>query len=279
MNLVLKKQADLFTIEKENGEIITCKARKNMKKDGIFVGDFVILDGETISKIEKRKNCLVRPPLSNIDKMFITIAPVPKPDLYTVDKLLLFCFLNKIEPLICINKCDLDEKYCKNIEKIYKKVAKTLIFSNFDGSVKKLKSEINGICVLTGQSAVGKSTIINSLLGENVAEVGDFSKKIERGKQTTRTVQLFKFGENKYLADTAGFSKLDEALLKLDEREVKNYYSDFLEFAQRCKYSSCLHLSQKDCGVFEAVQKGKIDKNRYENYEKLIKNLKKIKKY
>lgn len=280
MNMVLKKHADLFTIEKENGEILVCKARKNLKKDGIFVGDFVYLDEEgAICKIEKRKNCLIRPPMANIDKMFIVVAPIPKPDLYTVDKLILFCKLNNIEPILCINKNDLDENYCKNIEKIYKKVLKTIIFSNFDGSVEKLKSYIEGICVLAGQSAVGKSTIINSLCKKEIAEVGDFSKKIERGKQTTRVVQLYKFGKGKYVADTAGFSKLDESLLELNENEVKNYYPEFLTYAQKCKYTSCLHINGKDCEVLKAVQNGKIDKNRYQNYEKLIKNLKNIKKY
>ncbi len=278
--LILKKQADLFTVELESGKIQDVVARKNLKKDGLFVGDKVTLDDDnTICKLEKRKNVLVRPPVANIDKMFIVIAPVPKPDLYLVDKLLIFCALSDIQPVLCINKSDLDLKFCENIEKTYNKLTKVLIFSTLDESVEKIKAEINGVCVLAGQSAVGKSSIINALKKEDVAVVGDFCKKIERGKQTTRTVSLFKFGKGQYLADTAGFSKLDENLLNLEEDEVKKYFFEFIQPSHNCKYKSCNHLSEKDCGVCSAVKSGKIDKLRYENYLKLYNTIKSIKRF
>lgn len=278
--LVLKKQANLFTVELENGETIDCIARKVLKNDGIFVGDHVFLDDyKTIAKLDKRKNVLIRPPLANIDRMFIVIAPIPKPDLYTVDKLILFCIINSIEPVICINKSDLDKKLCENIARIYKNIAKTLVFSSFDETVFQIETLIQGICVLAGQSAVGKSSIINALKREQVAEVDTFSKKIERGKQTTRTVQLFKFGKENYLADTAGFSKLDERLLSLKENELKNYFFEFLPFANDCKYKSCLHLKDKDCGVCKALKDGKIEKSRYQSYTKLLEILKSIKMF
>ncbi|MGN1200715.1 MAG: ribosome small subunit-dependent GTPase A [Candidatus Caccovivens sp.] len=278
--LILKKQADLFSVETQTGEVLQVTARKNMKKDGIFVGDRVQIDDDNaICKLEERKNLLIRPPMANIDKMFIVIAPVPKPDLYTVDKLLLFCALNNIKPIVCVNKNDVDAKFCKDLANIYKPIAKTLIFSSLDDSVTKLESEIDGICVLAGQSAVGKSSIINALKGEPLARVDTFSKKIERGKQTTRTVSLYKFGENKFLADTAGFSKLDERLLDLTETELKTYIPEFLEFAPFCKYSSCNHISSKECAVLNAVKDGKISKERYENYVKLYDVLKTIKRF
>lgn len=278
--LVLKKQADQFSVELESGEVLICCARKNLKKDGIFVGDRVFLDDDNaISKIDKRKNLLVRPPMANLDKMFIVVAPVPKPDFYTVDKLLLFCKLSNIKPIICINKSDLNIEECQKIENLYKDLAKTFVFSSLDQSVDVLLDEIDGICVLSGQSAVGKSSIINALKKELVSKVDTFSKKIERGKQTTRTVQIFKFGKNKYLADTAGFSKLDERLLDLKENEIKDYYDDFLKFAHECKYKSCLHTTDKDCGICKAVKAGQISKIRYENYKKMYEIVKNIKKF
>ncbi|MBP3431617.1 MAG: ribosome small subunit-dependent GTPase A [Clostridia bacterium] len=278
--LILKKQANLFTVEFENGETKTCIARKNLKKEGIFVGDNVSLDEDNaICKIKERRNLLIRPPVANIDKMFIVVAPIPRADLYTVDKLLIFCTLNSIQPILCVNKVDLDEKFCKEIEKTYKGIVKTLVFSSFDDSVEKVKKHIKGICVLAGQSAVGKSSIINALTKSQIAEVDTFSKKIERGKQTTRVVQLYKFGKDKFLADTAGFSKLDEGLLELDERETKQYFVDFLPYAAECKYSSCMHISDKDCGVCKAVKAGKIAKSRHENYKKLVEMQKILKKY
>ena len=112
-----------------------------------------------------------------------------------------------------------------------------------------------------------------------MTKVDTFSKKVERGKQTTRTVQLFKFGKDKYLADTAGFSKLDERLLDLEAEEIKSYYPEFLKYAAECKYKSCLHLTDKDCGVCQALKAGKIDKTRYDNYKKLVATIKAIKKF
>lgn len=277
---ILKKQADLFSIELDNGRILDCVARKNLKKEGLFVGDFVELDeADAIKKLETRKNILIRPPVANIDKMIIVLAPIPKPDLYMIDKLILFCRLNNIEPIVCINKKDLNEEFCKEIAKIYNKIVKTIIISTFDETFENVKKQMKGVCVLAGQSAVGKSSIINALKGENVAKVDTFSKRVERGKQTTRTVELFKFGKNKYLADTAGFSKLDEGLLELQESEVKAYYPDFLQYAEQCKYKSCLHINSGDCGVVKALKCGKINKIRYENYVKLTQTLKNLRKF
>ena len=168
--LILKKEANLFQVE-EGGKVVVCVARKNLKKDGIFVGDRVQLDADgAIAKVLPRQNLLIRPPLANLQRMLIVVAPVPKPDLYTVDKLLVFCQRNGIMPILCINKCDLDENFCKNLQKTYKNIAKTIVFSTLDDSVQKLQAEIVGICALAGQSAVGKSSIINALKGGHLQQ-------------------------------------------------------------------------------------------------------------
>ncbi len=277
--LVLKKQADLFTCEVEN-ETLDAKARKNLKSDGIFVGDKIVLDDSgAICKVFERKNLLVRPPLANLERMFVVVAPVPKPDLYMVDKLLVFCEINHILPILCINKSDLDEKMCQKIKKIYEKLVTVEVVSTLDDSVKNLEKHIKGICALAGQSAVGKSSIINALKEDAKAKVDTFSKKIERGKQTTRTVQLYDFGDGNLLADTAGFSKLDEGLLETDERKLKNFFPEFLKPAEQCKYSTCQHLQDRDCGVWKAVKAGKISEVRFQNYLKMHQILKNIKRY
>ena len=278
--LIIRKEADQFLVELENEKNLICKARKILKKEGVFVGDKIFLDDDNaICQLEKRKNVLIRPPLSNLDKMFIVVAPVPKPDLYLVDKLILFCKLNDIEPMLCINKSDLDKKYCEKLLSVYNTLVEVIVMSTLDKSVIGLKKHIDGICALAGQSAVGKSSIINALVGEKIAKVDNFSKKIERGKQTTRTVHLFKFGDGKYLADTAGFSKLDETLLNLKPEEIKDFYPEFVELAHMCKYKSCLHINDKDCAVRKAVRDGTIEKCRYENYLKLLEVVKNIKHY
>lgn len=275
--LILKKNADKFTVEL-NGKPFVMSAR-NLKKDGIFVGDKVECKNDVIEKVLERKNILIRPPLANVDTMIIVVAKEPKIDFLLVDKLLVFCTVKGIKPILCINKSDLSESFVKDVEKIYKDVVDIVSISTLDKSVLNLKKYIKGVTALAGQSAVGKSSIINALLGKEIAVVGDFSKKVMRGKQTTRLVELYDLGNENYLADTAGFSKLSEELLIVNENELKDYYPDFIKYAHMCKYKSCQHLKLDDCGVVKAVSVGKISKIRYENYKILRENIKKVKKF
>lgn len=275
--LVLKKNADKFTVEMD-GQTSIMLAR-NLKKEGIFVGDKVECQNGVIERVLERKNLLIRPPLANVDTMIIVVAFQPKPDFLLVDKLLVFCMVKGIIPILCVNKSDLSENFVSDVKKIYKNVVDIVSLSTLDGSVMKLKKYIKGITALAGQSAVGKSSIINALLGEKLATIGDFSKKVMRGKQTTRLVELYDLKNGNYLADTAGFSKLSEELLLINENELKDYYPDFIKYAHECKYKSCQHLSLKDCGIVKAVREGKISKTRYENYKILRENIKKVKKF
>ena len=275
--LILKKNADKFTVEL-NGKPFVMSAR-NLKKDGIFVGDKVECKNDVIEKVLERKNILIRPPLANVDTMIIVVAKEPKIDFLLVDKLLVFCMVKGIKPILCINKSDLSESFVKDVENIYKDVVDIVNISTLDKSVLNLKKYIKGVTALAGQSAVGKSSIINALLGKEIAVVGDFSKKVMRGKQTTRLVELYDLGNENYLADTAGFSKLSEELLIVNENELKDYYPDFIKYAHMCKYKSCQHLKLDDCGVVKAVSEGKISKIRYENYKILRENIKKVKKF
>lgn len=264
---VVKKNANQFLV---NGR--WCVARGNLKDQGIFVGDDVVCDDRenVIEKVCERKNVLVRPPIANIDKMIIVIAPVPKPDFLLIDKLLIFCEKNEIIPVICVNKCDILDKTLKNqIISIYSNIAKIIMTSAKNDDCKELASQIKGVCTFAGQSAVGKSSLINALHGQEVEQVGDLAKKVERGKQTTRMVSLYKLGEDDYIADTAGFSKLDEGLLDIDERKLANYYPDFVPYLNDCEYSSCTHTKEKKCGIAAAAKRGDIALVRYENYLKL----------
>jgi len=271
--LVITKNANLFNIEC-NGQIYTLKPSGKTKAGGIFVGDRVEFS-ENITQVLKRKNLLIRPPVANIDKMFIVIAPIPKPDFVLVDKLIVYCHLNDIQPILVVNKSDLcQDNFIEIVEKSYKKYYKMLILSAKTDNLEKLEKEISGVCVLAGQSAVGKSSIINALFKkENLAEVGDLSAKVERGKQTTRLVRLYKVGEG-YLADTAGFSLLDLSFVgNIEYTELASYYPDFLQGRAKCKYRSCTHEGG-ECGVIEDVKNEKISKMRYENYLKILAELK-----
>lgn len=276
--LVIKKNADLFSVQSEN-EVVKIKSRKNMKNDGIFVGDMVEFD-EVIEKIEPRKNLLIRPPLANVDKMFITIAPIPKPDFLLVDKLIVYCQMSNIKPYLLVNKTDLIlDDFLVHVKKMYKNVLPVLTTCAREEETKSLEKEISGICAFAGQSAVGKSSLINALKLEKSAIVGDLSKKIARGRQTTRTVQLYKT-KNGYIADTAGFSMLSLPLIsKIKEVELGDYYPDFLPYKKNCKFRSCLHQKEKECGIIEAVKEGHISQERYQNYLKILAEISASRRY
>lgn len=274
--IIITKNAGLFTIE-SNGTIYNLSASGKTKQQGLFVGDEVEFEG-AITAIYPRKNLLIRPPMANVEKLFIVVCPLPKPDFMLVDKIIVYSFLNDIQPILVINKTDkADDNFIREIENSYNflKIVKVCAKSV---DILPLKSEINGICAFAGQSAVGKSSLINALTGRLDAEVGDLSKKIERGKQTTRIVSLYKF-ENGYLADTAGFSMLDLGFVsKLKKEELSSYYPDFLNARALCKYRSCLHR-HGDCGVIASVNSGEISRLRYNNYLKILNELEKSEKF
>ncbi len=266
--LVVKKNANLFFIDDE-----ALLARKNLKNDGIFVGDIVEYDEKqkTIEKVLPRKNLLIRPPMANLDKMFIVIASVPKPDFYLIDKLIIFCKINAIKPVLVVNKADLLNEALKNVLlNTYKNILPICFASAKENDVKEILNQVKGICAFAGQSAVGKSSLINAILGQQKEEVGELSLKTDRGKQTTRMVTLYKLNKKDCLADTAGFSKLDENLIEIDKNLLDRYFDEFLKFIPQCEYSSCNHIAEKKCGVKEALFLGKISEKRYNSYVKLF---------
>lgn len=268
--LIIKKNADRFVVKFSNEEIV-CSARGTLKKEGVFVGDKVnfLKKDKVITEILPRKNLLIRPPIANLDTLIIVIAPKPKPDLYLVDKLIIFCALNDITPILCLNKADQSKAFVEEIKGIYKDILKIVVTSALDKNTSELKKCVKGICAFAGQSAVGKSSLINAIFDKEVEKIGTFSKKIERGKQTTRMVTLYEL-KNGFLADTAGFSKLDERLLNLDPLEIGRYYPEMIEYIPKCKFRTCAHKNSDNCAVIKAVKEGKISQIRYNNYLKLL---------
>lgn len=274
--IVITKNADLFTVD-SNGKIFLVKPSGKTKDGGIFVGDNVEFE-QSITKVLSRKNLLIRPPVANVEKMFIVLSEVPKPDFVLVDKIIIYCLLNDIIPVIVINKEDIcSQEFISQVRKDYSYYTVITICAK-NGQIEKLEREINGLSVLVGQSAVGKTSIINALIKDGGEKVGSLSKKVVKGKQTTRLVKLFKIKGN-YLADTAGFSLLNLSIVtKLEKEELSSYYPEFLSGRAKCKYRSCLHEGG-DCGVLRELQEGKITQNRYENYLKILQELKQAKRY
>ena len=241
-----------------------------------MVGDIVrCTPGENgqhgwIDEILPRKNSLLRPPVANIDRLGIVIAEKPIPDFLIVDKILLNAFMQKIEPVIIVNKVDLGEKALNEAIKSYKgsgiKVCGVSAIS--DASLDSLRHVLSGaVSCLAGQSGVGKSTILSGLLNMPL-ETGKLSRKTSRGRQTTRHTALFIDGDF-MLLDTPGFSLLD--VPQIEPQELLKYYPEFLKAEEACRFSPCYHDSEPQCAVKCMVEKGIMDKQRYERYI-LIKN-------
>ena len=272
--LVIKKQANNFWVDAN--QIFVCTAQKKLKGNGIFVGDFVEFDEnqKQILRLLPRHNKMLRPPLANLDALVILVTSTPSPDFYLLDKMILFCKVNDIEPIICHSKTDLGT--LEYVQKAYgKHFTITQASAKTQSGIDDLKKLLQGKkSAFAGQSGVGKSAMINAILGQQTAVEGDLSVKIGRGKNTTRHAQLFKIAPKTYLADTAGFSSLDEAYLPINAQELAAYYPEFVEFLPGCKFSTCTHLHEPDCAVKHALKDGKIDEGRYQRYQVIFENLK-----
>ena len=268
-----------FTLLSKDG-IYIAKARKKLKINKILVGDFVDFDTQqsVIEKLLPRYNQLIRPPVANVDQAFIVIAPVPKPDFMLVDKLLIKFFSLKINPIIIINKSDITSlQFIDDIEMQYKNVCKILVVSTFDANkayrilMPMLKNKLS---VLTGQSAVGKTSLLNVLSPNTNEEVGELSKKALRGKNTTRYTQIYVLENGGLLVDSPGFNAF--LLDDFTPEQVIDNYPDFSPFKANCKFNNCNHINEaiSICAVKDAVKENKISQARYDRFVEIYKKAK-----
>ena len=283
--LIIENVSNKYIIKTEN-KLYNCSARGKLKQENIVptVGDIVnieILNEETseaiINEIQERKNYIKRPKISNISQIILVVSSKhPKPDLLMLDKQLAYAELIDIKPVIVINKIDLvDINEILEIEKIYTDIGYTVIKTNAltKLNVDKVKEVLkNNISVFSGNSGVGKSTLINSLFDEKLTEEGNISLKNKRGKNTTTSTTLYEIDKNSYIADTPGFSTFD-----IEEIETENLYKYFKEFKEEiknCEFVGCTHIKEENCGIKKALNNKKISLQRYENYKKIYEVLK-----
>lgn len=265
-------------------EVYECKARGVFRNKGIkpLVGDIAeveILDDENkkgnLIKIKERTSFLVRPAVANPDQALIVFAGAkPAPNLNLLDKFLTIMEIKDIPVAIAISKSDLtDGDKLKELVAIYSKYYRVLEISvKEEKGLDELKSFLKGkFTVLAGPSGVGKSTLTNYLAPEANMETGEISRKIERGKQTTRHAELFYIGDGGYICDTPGFGSLE--LFDVDKKELKDYFPEFMEYTKDCKFNGCIHIGEKDCGVKRALAEGKISESRYKNYQLIYEEL------
>lgn len=274
---VVKGVGGVYTVS-DGESTIKCYPRGKLRRQGeIYIGDMVEVECDKegiIESVKPRKSCLVRPYVANIDAVIIVIAPVPKPDFTLVDKLLIGSLEQGIEAFIVINKCELDgakelEEYVRNDYRDQAEIFATSVDENI--GIQNLCKRIGSMFVcMAGQSGVGKSSILNALLGEDKCAIGDISVKSARGRHTTRHVEIFRSAYGGQIADTCGFSMLEMPVI--DPAVLREYYPDFEQFAENCKYRDCRHDCEEDCGVRSAASEGKLSGGRYERYLKLYKD-------
>lgn len=272
--IIIKINKDLYTVSSDT-EVFDCRESGKLlyKKIKPTVGDYVLFDKNTlrINEILPRKNSLIRPLISNIDKLFI-ITSVKKPDFssFLLDKLLLIALSNNIKPIIIFTKKDLLSLKEKIDFNKYKNYYKSLGFTAYDNTqIRKIKKEFkNSIIALTGQTGAGKSSLLNRLNKDLNLETNEISEALGRGKHTTRIVTLYSlFGG--LIADTPGFSSLE---LNMNKDDIKKYSK---EFNVECKYKSCKHITEDGCKIINRLNKNKIYGERYKNYIKLIREVEK----
>ncbi len=292
---ILSGVGGMYTAVTEDGQALSCNARGGLRFSGIspYPGDNVLItvrsDGRSaIDSILPRKNFFFRPPCANIDKLFITIACAdPAPSYITSDKLTVAAEYYSTTPIIIITKSDISPEKAEELRCVYSSCGyKVFVTSSQNGEgVEALKnfvtSETNGCTsVFAGESGVGKSSLLNAIFPELMLKTGSVSRKISRGRHTTRAVTLFALeGEPKFdgafIADTPGFGIFDlTSIENIMKEDVAALFPEFEPYIGLCRYRKCTHLCEDGCSVIDAVTNKKITSIRHESYVKIYEEIK-----
>lgn len=289
--IIISGVGGLYSVRSDSGENFPCRAKGAFRRKGLspLVGDRVSIrppeaSGKEyfIEEIFERKNSLIRPPMANLETLFVTFAPKnPEPSTLYLDKLLSIAVFNRIKPVVIITKADISEELAESYATIYRKAGFPVFISSSENGkgVEELKEYIlslKGICAFAGASGVGKSTLMNALFPSLTLDTGVLSEKISRGKHTTRSVTLYSMTDlmegassEAYIADTPGFSMLD--FIEFDFyslEDLPHCFPEFEPYLSGCRYTDCSHTkeSASDCAIAAAIENGEIAKQRHESY-------------
>ena len=291
---IIKGIGGFYYVHGENGKVYECRAKGIFRKEKVkpLVGDNVeisVIDEEeatgNVDVLLPRKNMLIRPAAANVDQAMVIFAVVsPKPNLNLLDRFLISMEQQNIPVIICFSKADLaEEEHMQSLASVYRNCGSQVHFISVvnEQGIDEIRQLLDGkTTIVAGPSGVGKSSLTNVLQPKIQMEVGEVSRKIDRGKHTTRHTELIVLPDMKqdsYFLDTPGFSSL--YLQGIAYEELRDYFYEFQKYEPECRFQGCMHLSEPDCAVKEAVEKGEIHSSRYENYALLAQELKQAKKY
>lgn len=285
--IILKGIGGFYYVLHE-GQVIECKAGGRLRKreNSPIAGDCVLFelnaDVGLISEIEPRKNYFVRPPIANVDRLFIAATEAePETAPYLIDKMAAIALFQDVEPVILLTKSDLSSN--DKLYDIYSRCGFKVIKCSAETKLgcKEIKALTeNSISVFSGNSGVGKSSIMNAVFEGIHLETGAISEKIGRGKNTTRTTELYVMDGGGLVADTPGFSSFDLTKMhKIDKDYLMYLFTEFEPYIGGCRFNGCTHRKEPDCAVKEALSRGEISKSRYESYVKLYEELAQLKEW
>ena len=274
---IVRSLSGFYDVQTGDG-LITCRARGILRKEGNspLTGDLVEITVEhgkgMVEKILPRKNKFIRPAVANIDTLVVFAANVnPVTEPYLIDRVAAIAGDQNVQVVLCVNKCDLDPAL--DLVRIYEHAGFTVICTSAETGegVDQLRQSISGkLVAFTGNSGVGKSSILNRLAPELNLATGEVSEKLGRGRHTTRHVELYRLGDDTYVADTPGFSSFDTDQMDIILKENLQYaFPDFGAYIGKCRFDDCSHRKEPDCAVRAALEAGEIEKSRYDSYLKL----------
>ena len=274
---IIRSISGFYDVRTADG-VITCRARGILRKEGNspLTGDMVEItvekDKGMVEKILPRKNSFVRPAVANVDALVVFAANVnPITEPFLIDRVAAIAGDQEVQVILCVNKCDLDPAV--DLVRIYENAGFTVICTSAEtgDGVETLRDRIRGkLTAFTGNSGVGKSSILNRLSPELALATGEVSEKLGRGRHTTRHVELYDLGEDTYVADTPGFSSFDTDQMEVILKENLQYaFPDFGKYIGSCRFDDCSHRKEPGCAVRDALEAGEIEKTRYDSYLRL----------